>query len=219
MTLGLSPTGASPAPPPASFANADREGNLYGVFQEACAQMDPGDRVTLSSEDLGTVEIRKGELTGLERMGRVLADAASRGPAQLASLVAADPSFAFRQLARLLHNVVAEGVPAPIRQAADKGFYPLVRAASMAFDAAQAHETVRNPEASRTDRAVDVAHVATDVVGLVGLGLMMTPAGFPIIGAHLAAAAVLGDVGAYGYHLVNHLSELQAAARPEAQAA
>lgn len=123
---------------------------------------------------------------------------------QVVELAQQDPSFAFRESARLLKDRVMSDVPDDIAQRAMDAFYPAVRIGTLVLDIDKVRRTLKNPDATNVDRVIDISHVVTDTVGVAGLVVLAVP-NAPAIGTSMAAVAVAGDMIAYGYNLLRYI--------------
>lgn len=133
---------------------------------------------------------------GFEFVGNGIKTLAS----ETVKLVEHDPMLAFRAAATTLaeSGPVLTGLSSGLKAAFATTMPVSVRAALMIGDGMQAYKTVKNPSATKLDKAVDIGAVVNDVVGLAG-GITMLAASGPVAAA---GATVLG--AAYGVDLLAH---------------
>jgi hypothetical protein len=141
-------------------------------------------------------------------------------------VVEQDPSFAFRESLEVAKNSVERILPAELSGVIGQGLYPVMRGVLTAIDIhkavktttamkeAKAKEVEQHKAGNLTyrapigmaDKIVDYAHVGTDAAGLLAIASTMTKVHLP--GAvYFAAAAVIGDIVAGGWHAMRFATQ------------
>ncbi|MEW6282358.1 MAG: hypothetical protein AB1758_27370, partial [Candidatus Eremiobacterota bacterium] len=212
------PAPPQPPPPPATPPENPTDPNLaHQVLANLTAQpeftkkvmggMGKGDQVTIVVNGQETLTIKsegpslaQRVINGTQMFITAAADEASQ-------LVKADPAFAFKEAALGVKTQVYTGLPREVQTFADSAFLPMLRVAALVLDTKKFLDARANKDAALIDKIVDGAHVATDVVGLVGaLGDKFIPALGPMSGT-LTAIGLAGDIAAYSYHVLAYLRE------------
>lgn len=162
-------------------------------------------------------KVGKGDKVSINVDGRPLISITSEGPSvaerviggfrvgvrsvteEVSTVVDNDPAFMLRNAATVVKTQVYNGIPSDLQTIADKAFIPFVRGAALALDSARTIKTWKNPDATWVDKGMDTAHVACDVVGLVGA---VAPMIFPPLAPYadkLLAVGFAGDIVSYSY--------------------
>ena len=128
---------------------------------------------------------------------------------EVANIMNADPSFSFKTIVETAEKQVTSGAFGGLKGSAEPYIPSFVRGGMLAWNTRTAISTYRNKDASFAEKAVDVVHVATDVVGLAGaLGqakiLPFIPATWA---ATMSGVGLLGDMGALAFHTMGYVSE------------
>jgi hypothetical protein len=141
-------------------------------------------------------------------------------------VVEQDPSFAFREAIEVSKNSVERLLPAELGAAYAKGLYPVMRIGLSAIDVHKAIKTTaaykeaKAQEAEQhkagnlafkapvnmADKLIDYMHIGTDVAGLLSIATTATRLNIPGA-AYFAAAAVIGDVIAGGWHAMRFATQ------------
>lgn len=89
----------------------------------------------------------------------------------------------------------------------DNFLMPGIRATTLALDLPQAIRTVRSPDASNLDKGLEIAHIATDIGGLVGAVAIAMPGVMPaVISKHaevLLGTSIAADILVCGYRALS----------------
>lgn len=173
------------------------------VQQVICQRpLQPGDHMTITDARGGTVEITKEKVSNWATVKLAARDFTNNASATVSNVVAQDPAFAFKEAAVLVQTQVFNGLPDSLTSVASQGFLPMVRVVSLGLDLKKASEIWKDKDAEKMDLAIAGAHLATDIAGVGGaVGLV-----FPVFGHGIAfgltAIALMGDMAAYGYHIM-----------------
>lgn len=169
--------------------------------------MKNGETVTIKSEGQVVLEIKKEGLTRLDRFAAFTTDTIKATAAEVSNVVQQDPSFAFKEAALLVKDQVYSGVPSEFTGIAEQAFLPMIRVVAIALDVKKAIDTYKSEKATRTDRLIDGGHLLTDVAGLAGAVSFAIPGVSGAVRVGLTAAGLVGDVAAYGYHVMKYFRE------------
>jgi hypothetical protein len=166
-----------------------------------------GETITITAEGKVVLEIKKEGFSALDRFRAVTVDAIRATTAEVSNVVSQDPSFAFKEAALLVKGPVFSGIPTEYTALADQAFLPMLRVVSIALDLKKAHDTWKDERSTRTDKAIDGGHLVTDVLGLGGAVAAALPGIGPAVSTTLQAIGLIGDVAAYGYHVMKYFRE------------
>jgi len=169
--------------------------------------MKNGETVTIKSDGQVVLEIKKEGLTKLDKFAAFASDTIKATAAEVSNVVSQDPSFAFKEAALLVKDQVYSGVPAEFTSYAEQAFLPMIRVVAIALDVKKAIDTYKSERASKTDRMIDGGHLLTDVAGLAGAISFAIPGVSGAVRVGLTAAGLVGDVAAYGYHVMKYFRE------------
>ncbi len=194
-------------------ATSDRSGAQRLLDSHAVAQlvgssnMKSGDSITISTDGKPVLVIKKEGVSGYDHFKHFASDAIRSASVEISNVIGQDPAFAFKEAALAVKAQVFSGVPQDVRAFASQGFLPMIRVVALGLDGKKAVDTFKSPNSTLLDKFVDGTHVLTDVAGLAGA----VGGVFPIIGAPIAmglsVAGLMGDVGAYGYHVMKYFRD------------
>lgn len=128
---------------------------------------------------------------------------------EVANIMNTDPSYSFKTIVETAEKSVTTGAFGDLKDAAKPYLPSFVRGGMLAWNTRTAISTYNNKDASRVEKAVDIGHVVTDVVGLAGtLGqakiLPFIPDSWSIA---MAGVGMLGDLGALSFRAMGYVSE------------
>jgi len=126
-----------------------------------------------------------------------------------------DPSFVFRTTALLAKEQVLRGMPPALAPLVEKGLTPVIRVGCLVLDAQSAVKVVNDPRSTTADKAMSIAQLATDTAGAAGAMLLIVPSA-STVGSYMVAAALVGDVAAFGYKVMKHYDGHKEEAPPRA---
>lgn len=167
-------------------------------------KMKDGDKITVSVDGENTLQVFK---EGRDRWKEFKMRAAdiSRAVARGASdVVEQDPMFVFMRSVDAVKGSATMYVPEGVRGYVDQGLPAALRGIAMALNIVKARKTSQRRDASGMDKSVDFARIGTDAMGLAGNVGMIIAKG-ATWAPYLAAAGVVGDVLAFGYHAMDYI--------------
>lgn len=183
----------------------DRIVSSEAFNNKVLSKMGRGEEITIKVEN-GEVTIRSDGPSLAQKFVDGSRRILSFGADEAAGIIQADPAFAFKEAALVAKNRVAQGLPPEVSPLVEKGFLPMIRLAALALDVKKFLDTRKNPDASKLDKAVDGAHVVTDLAGVGGAVAFSVPA-LGALAVPLTIVGFAGDVGAYSYHILQYLRE------------
>lgn len=178
--------------------------------KEAMRRVGRGDKVSINVDGRPLVSITSEGPTIAEKMIGGFRSGVRSMTEEVSTVVDNDPAFMLRNAATVVKTQVYNGIPSDLQQIADKAFIPFVRGAALALDSARTIKTFKNPDASWLDKGMDGAHVACDVVGLVGA---VAPMIFPPLAPYadkLLAVGFAGDIVSYSYRGLQYFNRRSA---------
>lgn len=178
--------------------------------KEAMRRVGRGDKVSISVDGRPLVSITSEGPTIAEKMIGGFRSGVRSMTQEVSTVVENDPAFMLRNAATVVKTQVYSGIPSELQTIADKAFIPFVRGAALALDSARTIKTFKNPDASWLDKGMDGAHVACDVVGLVGA---VAPMIFPPLAPYadkLLAVGFAGDIVSYSYRGLQYFNRRSA---------
>lgn len=164
----------------------------------------PGEivRVRMGNEEVASI-VKEGP-SNWDRFKKSTRDISAKMLDVSKEAIETDPSFVFRETVEMAKEPLTQAAPETIKELSLKGLYPGVRAGVLFLDIRKAWKTFKNPKSTLADKVVDVGHCITDVGGLAGAAAPLV--GLAIPGAPiLAAAAIVGDIIAFGYHTLMYV--------------
>lgn len=167
--------------------------------KEAMRKVGRGDKVSINVDGRPLVSITSEGPSVAERVIGGFRVGVRSVTEEVSTVVDNDPAFMLRNAATVVKTQVYNGIPSELQTIADKAFIPFVRGAALALDSARTVKTWKNPDATWVDKGMDSAHVACDVVGLVGA---VAPMIFPSLAPYadkLLAVGFAGDIVSYSY--------------------
>lgn len=195
---------ASPEQPPTQLdklLDSKAFGELVGK------SLKKGDTLTISIDGKPTLEIKRESPDFYANFKAKAADAINTTSEVVSDVVNQDPAFAFRESAMAVKPQVLSAVPDAIKTVAENGFLPAVRVVAAALDIKRAVDTFKSKNASKIDKVVDMGHVVTDFIGVAGVIAMFAIPAAAGIAIGLTATGLMGDIGAYGYHVMKYFKE------------
>ena len=178
--------------------------------KEAMRRVGRGDKVSINVDGRPLVSITSEGPTIAEKVIGGFRSGVRSMTEEVSTVVDNDPAFMLRNAATVVKTQVYNGIPSDLQQIADKAFIPFVRGAALALDSARTIKTFKNPDASWLDKGMDGAHVACDVVGLVGA---VAPMIFPPLAPYadkLLAVGFAGDIVSYSYRGLQYFNRRSA---------
>lgn len=191
----------------APFVAVERVLNSTAISNMVGSNLKGGDKIQITSGNEVVLEIKKDSVSTFQRVKDFAVDGVKATAAEVSNIVAQDPAFAFKESALGVKDQVFNGIPEQFKTAAEKGFLPMIRVVALALDGKKAYDTFKNVNSTHLDKFVDGAHLATDIAGLGGAVCMALPAVSPQIGTALTVAGLVGDIGAYGYHVMKYFHD------------
>lgn len=170
-------------------------------------QMKSGETVTIKSDGQTVLEIHKDGVSVYDNIKRFAGDTFHASSAEVSNIVGQDPAFAFKESALAVKGQVFSGIPQEFQDLAEKGFLPMIRVVALALDGRKAVDTFKNHDATKIDKLVDGGHLLTDVAGLGGAVAFAIPAVGAQVATYLTVAGLVGDVAAYGYHVMKYFHD------------
>ena len=178
--------------------------------KEAIRRVGRGDKVSISVDGKPVVSISSEGPTMAERVVGGFRTGIRSVTSEVATVVNNDPAFMLRNAATAVKTQVYSNVPSTIQEVADKALIPFARVASLALDGHRAYQTWTDKESSWVDRGIDTAHVACDLVGVVGA---VGPFIFPSLAPHantMLAVGFAGDIVSYSYRGLQYFTRRSA---------
>lgn len=177
------------------------------VAQLVGSKLKSGETVSISSNGQEVLQIKKDSVSTYDKVKTFASDVFHVTSAEVSNIVAQDPAFAFKESALAVKSQVFNGVPTELAGVAEQAFLPMVRVVALALDTKKAMDTWKNKEASKVDKFVDGSHLVTDIAGLGGAVCSAIPAVGATVGTALTVAGLVGDIAAYGYHVMKYFMD------------
>ena len=200
--------------------NPPQEGTLSNQIIDSLVNSPDFSKKALSKLGSGssmTINVNGSDVITIQNEGPGLAQRMLDGGAQIMTkasqevvrVMDADPAFAFKSTARAAQEGVLNNLDSNVKKTIDPFILPVLRTGMPAMDSKRAISTWRNKDASKWEKGIDIAHVATDVVGLVGA---VGRAGWvPMIsesmGNTMTGIGLVGDLAAVTFHAMGYLTE------------
>ena len=176
------------------------------LSKRALSKLGNGSSMTITLVDGGVKVTNDGPSLAqkvLDGGSRILANASQ----EVVRIMDADPAFAFKSTAEAVQTRVVANLDANTKKTIEPFILPVLRGGMLAMDTKRAISTYQNKDASVWEKTVDIAHVATDVVGLVGaVGANWIPAIQPYAGT-MTGIGLVGDLASVTFHAMGYLTE------------
>ncbi len=175
--------------------------------KKALSKMSSGNSMTININGSDVVTIRNEGPTLAQRVLDGGATVMAQASQEVVRVMNADPAFAFKQTARAAQEGVLNNLDSATKSTIDPFILPVLRTGMLGMDAKRAIGTYRNKDASLWEKAVDITHVATDVVGLAGaVGKNWVPFLEPYANT-MTGIGLVGDLAAVTFHAMGYLTE------------
>lgn len=207
------PSSTAQAPPadpqgaPASRKPVDQTLNSAVVNKILSEGINKGETVTIRGTDGEVMSISRKGVSTFDKIKSEAADLFRATAAEASNIVAQDPAFAFKEAAFAVQTQVFSGISSEITSVAAQGFVPMVRVVSFALDAKKAIDNWKAQHTTHVDRAIMGGHLVTDIAGLGGAAALFMPGIGHTVGFTLSVVGLMGDVAAYGYHVMKYFKE------------
>lgn len=165
----------------------------------ALGKIKSGESIDIKYGDQSILTIKKDSRTLTQRIREFGAMATE----EAANIVKQEPTMVFTQSALLAKAQMSQFIPSSISPIVDQGFPAVIRAVALVLDAKKLKDVWRSNRADKTDRIVTAGHIATDLIGAVGAGMMMIPS-LAHVGCYMLAAGFIGDIGAFGHSIMRY---------------
>jgi hypothetical protein len=198
---------ANGAKPRVDMARLQRVLDSTTVASLVGSKMKAGEKVTIESDGKVVLEVEKKGVTAYDRIKTMASDVFTASSAEVSNVVGQDPAFAFKESALAVQTQVFQGIPQNFQDLAGQAFLPMVRVVALALDSKKAMDTWKSASTSMVDKVIDGGHLLTDIAGVAGAVSMAIPSIAPHLAVPLTVAGLLGDVGAYGYHVMKYFKE------------
>jgi hypothetical protein len=177
------------------------------VAQIVGSKMRSGETVTISSDGQVVLQVRKQGMTAYDKFKAFAGDTFSVSAAEVSNVVSQDPAFAFKESALGVQTQVFQGIPQNFQDLAQKSFLPVVRVVALALDSKKAYDTMTSKTSTMVDKFIDGGHVVTDIAGVAGAVAFAVPSIGANVATWLTVAGLLGDIAAYGYHVMKYFKD------------
>lgn len=164
-----------------------------------------GEKVSLKVGKETVAEVIKEGESNWDKLSKAAGNFGRRAVIETREAIDTDPAFAFRESVEMVKDTLTQGAPETVAQAAIKGLYPGVRAGVLALDIYKAWKTLKDPNAGKAEKIIDVAHCITDVGGLVAAAAPLFGLAIPGVAA-LAAIAYTADIVVFGFHSLGYFA-------------
>jgi hypothetical protein len=199
--------------------NPPQEGTLSNQIIDSLVTSPDFAKKALSKMGSGssmTINVNGSDVVTIKNEGPSLAQKVLDGGAtimaqasqEVVRVMNADPAFAFKQTARAAQEGVLNNLDSNVKKTIDPFILPVLRTGMLGMDSKRAIGTYRNKDASVWEKAVDIGHVATDVVGLAGAvgGAGWVPFLAPYSNT-MTGIGLVGDLAAVTFHAMGYLTE------------
>ena len=176
--------------------------------KKALSKLGSGSSMTINVNGDTVVTIKNEGPSLAERVYDGGAHIMARASQEVVRVMVADPAFAFKTTARAAQEGVLNNLDRNVQDTIKPFILPVLRTGMLAMDAKRAIQTYRNKDASVWEKAVDIGHVATDVVGLAGAvgGAGWVPFLAPYSDT-MTGIGLVGDLAAVTFHAMGYLTE------------
>lgn len=178
--------------------------------KKALSNLAPGNSTVITLNGGDSITIKNDGPTVLDRAvntaGRVMSNAGQ----EVVRVMNADPSFTFLASSKAAKEGIQGLVPSGAMGDVEKYMMPALRGIMTTSSAMRAVSTYRNKDASTFEKVLDIGHVGTNVVGLVGefgkLGAIPIDA-VKNVSPLLATVGYIGDLVAVSLHAMGYITE------------
>ena len=192
-----------PNPPPQDVSDKTSDMILESLVtspdftKNVMKRVSHGDEVTISVGDKTSVKISSTNNGPniAERIKNNVQVGIRATTEEISGFMENDPLISFRTVAMGVKTQINNGLPTDLVDLGEKAFLPMVRVAALGFDGNKAYQTFRDKESRGLDKAIEGAHVLTDIVGVVGAFAPFIPV--PFIknnGTAMVAIGFAGDI-------------------------
>lgn len=115
-----------------------------------------------------------------------------------------DPALAMRLSATMLSDQILKKVNQPVQAGFQKNIVPVMRLGLLGMNTYRAHRTLKNPNSTKLDKAIDIGVVASDLVGAVGGLAVLTGSQFSGLGETMMGFSYAVDVLSHAYRGLTH---------------
>lgn len=184
-----------PTPPPLSEETRDQLLESLVTNNDFMKRVKSGEEVSLSVDGKEVVKITRTGPSTAERMVKGFQVGIRATTEEINQFMENDPLISFRTVAMGVKTQIYGGIPTELQELGEKAFLPMVRVAALGFDANKTMKMFRDKEARGVEKAIEVGHLITDVVGVVGAFAPFIP--IPAIqnnATKLVAVGFAGDI-------------------------
>lgn len=173
------------------------------------AALKAGEKITVTGSDGKILEFEKTSLptpptpSKMDAFMKSTGNVLRSGAIGFSKAIKFDKSFALKGSVALAQTVGLVGLPAAMTGGIELGFLPVIRGMGTLLDTWQLTKTLKDPTANGADKAIDIAHVITDAVGIAGVVAQYIPSMQPFA-KPLIWASYASDVAAHGYHMIRY---------------
>ena len=168
-----------------------------------------GKSMTITMVEGGGVKVTNDGPSLAQRVLDGGAQIMQRASQEVVRVMDADPAFAFKSTAEAVQTRVVSNLDRGTADTIKPFVLPVIRGGMLAMDTKRAIGTYRNKDASIWEKGVDIAHVATDVVGLAGA--VGQNGWLPFLSTQTAGimtgVGLVGDLAAVTFHAMGYLTE------------
>lgn len=176
--------------------------------KKALSKLSSGSSMTINVDGETVVTIKNEGPSLAERVYDGGAHIMARASQEVVRVMNADPAFAFKTTARAAQEGVLDNLDRGVQDTIKPFMLPVLRTGMLGMDAKRAIQTYRNKDASVWEKAVDIAHVGTDLVGLAGA---IGSAGWvPFLAPYantMTGIGLVGDLASVTFHAMGYLTE------------
>lgn len=175
--------------------------------KRALSKLGSGNSVTISMVDGGVKVTNEGPSLAqkmLDGGAQIMATASQ----EVVRIMDADPAFAFKTTAEAVQGRVVANLDKATQDTIKPFILPVLRGGMLAMDSKRAINTYRNKDASVWEKAVDIGHVATDIVGMAGA--IGTTGWVPFLAPYantMTGIGLVGDLASVTFHAMGYLTE------------
>lgn len=143
-------------------------------------------------------------VSGIEKLGETLMDTGFFAFNEIAEVGKNDPALALRYGATSISEKLLEGVGSPVRDGFGVAIVPTIRLAILGANAYKLNHTFKDPGSNLAEKGLDVARVATDLLGFAGSVLKYAMPSKAALGDTLVGISYAADTVSHSVRLMTH---------------
>jgi hypothetical protein len=147
---------------------------------------------------------REGLASGIDKLAETVMDTGFFAFNEVAEVAKNDPALALRYGATTISEKLLEGVGQNVRDGFGKAIIPTIRLSILGANAYRMNRTFKDPGSHLLEKGLDVARVATDILGFAGSILKYVMPSKAALGDTLVGISYAADTVSHSARLLTH---------------